>query len=211
MPLTTAESTAYTQLRKASGSEQAVPLSDSAVRALLAIGGVPCSASKSPIRRSGGKGGRQVDCLKDDKAYEFKIRITIAASGQGRWGEELQFPEEVRQSGYTPVLIVLDPTPNPKLEALVQAFQANAGLAFIGDDAWSHLKSEAGVEMSLFLQKYVREPLDSVYAAFDSSDVLPPLRLEQVAGGVIFELGNERHVIHRPNPGEVAAQPFSPR
>ena len=35
-----------------------------------------------------------MDCLCNDRAYEIKIRMTIAASGQGRWGEELEFPED---------------------------------------------------------------------------------------------------------------------
>ncbi|KKZ11424.1 MAG: hypothetical protein TQ37_07195 [Candidatus Synechococcus spongiarum 15L] len=63
-----------------------------------AIGGVPASARKSPVkRRKDSNKGRQVDCLCDNRAYEIKIRMTIAASGQGRWGEELDFPEDCRQ------------------------------------------------------------------------------------------------------------------
>lgn len=66
-----------------------------------AIGGVPASASKSPVRRSDNKAkGRQVDCVLDQKAYEIKIRVTIAASGQGRWREELEFPQDCQTSGY---------------------------------------------------------------------------------------------------------------
>jgi hypothetical protein len=168
-----------------------------------AIGGIPCSATKSPIRRTSGSGGRQVDCLKDDKAYEFKIRITIAASGQGRWGEELLFPREAMDSGYTPILIVLDPTPNPKLSELVKAFEDHSGLAFIGDDAWSHLKNEAGEEMGLFLDRYVRVPLDEVYEALDPGDPLPPLRVEQVPGGVVFRLGEADTTIQRPVPDDI--------
>jgi hypothetical protein len=51
-----------------------------------AIGGVPVSAAKSPVRRRGDeRKGRQVDCVhSDNRAYEIKIRVTIAASGQGR-------------------------------------------------------------------------------------------------------------------------------
>jgi hypothetical protein len=162
-----------------------------------AIGGIPCSAVRSPIRRSSGSGGRQVDCLKDDKAYEFKIRITTAASGQGRWGEEVLFPREARNSGYTPILIVLDPTPNPKLAELVKAFEDSGGLAFVGDDAWFHLKNEAGEEMGLFLDKYIRAPLDEVYAALDPADVLPPLRVELLAGEVVFKLGEASSKIDR--------------
>jgi len=55
-----------------------------------AIGGTPVSAARSPVRRHrDNKKGRQVDCLLGTKAYELKIRVTIAASGQGRWGEEI--------------------------------------------------------------------------------------------------------------------------
>ena len=84
-----------------------------------AIGGVPCSSRDSPVRRQlDTSRGRQVDCLRGNHAYEFKIRLTIAASGQGRWQEELDFPTDCRHCGYKPILIVLDPTPNPRLEEL---------------------------------------------------------------------------------------------
>ncbi|MDR1513700.1 MAG: hypothetical protein LBS56_09520 [Propionibacteriaceae bacterium] len=167
-----------------------------------AIGGIPCSAAKSPIHRASGSGGRQVDCLKDDNAYEFKIRITIAASGQGRWTEELLFPQEAKNSGYTPILIVLDTTPNPKLAELVKAFEDHSGLAFVGDDAWSHLKNEAGEEMGLFLDKYIRVPLDEVDEAIDPGALLPPLRVEQVTGGVVFRLGETSTRVDRPVPDD---------
>ena len=87
-----------------------------------AIGGVSVSARNSPIRRTRGpKRGRQVDCIRDNRAYEFKLRVTIAASGQERWREELEFPQDCRNSGYVPVLLVLDSTPNPKLGKLYQS------------------------------------------------------------------------------------------
>lgn len=54
------------------------------------IGGVPYSDKKSPVRRRSGKGSRQVDCLRGNDAYELKLRVTIAASGQGRWDAELE-------------------------------------------------------------------------------------------------------------------------
>ncbi|WP_322493724.1 hypothetical protein [Chloroflexus sp.] len=79
-----------------------------------AIGGVSLSAAKSPIRRHRDPSrGRQVDCIRDKFAYEIKMRVTIAASGQGRWQAENDFPVDCRMSGYVPVLIVFDPTPNP--------------------------------------------------------------------------------------------------
>ena len=112
-------------------------------------GGVPASARKSPVRRrKDGNRGRQVDCLRENRAYEIKIRMTIAASGQGRWGEELDFPEDCRHSGYVPVLIVLDPTPNPKLEELRAAFLDAGGEVHIGQNAWAHLKNLAGPTMA---------------------------------------------------------------
>lgn len=50
-----------------------------------ALGGVPFPAKKSPVKRAEDPTkGRQVDCVVDRDAYEFKIRVTIAASGQGR-------------------------------------------------------------------------------------------------------------------------------
>ena len=65
-----------------------------------AIGGFPVAASRSPVkRRSNTSKGRQVDCVRDSDAYEFKMRVTIAASGQGRWQEEVIFRSTVSQAG----------------------------------------------------------------------------------------------------------------
>ena len=94
----------------------------------------------------------------------MKVRVTIAASGQGRWGEELDFPVDCVNSGYLPVLLVLDPTPNPKLDELRKVFLENNGLVFIGDEAWQHLDAEAGPTMATFLEKYVRKPISDLPA-----------------------------------------------
>ncbi|GAG76238.1 unnamed protein product, partial [marine sediment metagenome] len=92
------------------------------------IGGVSYSASKSPIRRTGDTTkGRQVDCIYDDFAYEFKMRVTIAASGQGRFKEELSYAEDCKSSGYKPVLIVLDPTPSARLDELIKEYEEYNG------------------------------------------------------------------------------------
>ena len=108
------------------------------------IGGVAASSASSPVRRRSDKNkGRQVDCIRQNKAYEFKLRVTIAASGQGRWQEELEFPEDCQASDYTPVLIVLDPTPNPKLDELVKAFLGSDGEVYVGNAAWNHLQEAA--------------------------------------------------------------------
>ena len=119
-----------------------------------AIGGVPAGTRRSPIYREGDvtKGQRQVDCIRDDVAYEFKLRVTTAASGQGRWQEELDFPRDCKASGFTPVLIVLDPTRNEKLDALERAFIAHGGEVHIAD-AWPYLNGLAGATMTIFLER----------------------------------------------------------
>lgn len=156
-----------------------------------AIGGVPLSAKKSPVKRSGGSGGRQVDCLLGDRAYELKLRVTIAASGQGRWGEELSFPAEAKECGYTPALLVLDSTENDKLTELTAAFEDAGGMAYVGDAAWQHLEDEAGETMSTFLEKYVRHPMQDLLAAV--TDELPPMTLTLEGHVVSFKMGD--HVL----------------
>ncbi len=136
-----------------------------------AIGGVPVSAKKSPIRRRADAGkGRQVDCIRQKKAYEIKLRVTIAASGQGRWNEELEFPADCRASGYAPVLIVFDPTSNPKLTQLQKAFLDQKGEVYVGPAAWRHLDEAAGPTMAKFLDRYVRDPMQALL-----KEVLPRL------------------------------------
>ncbi len=153
-----------------------------------AIGGTPASATKSPVRRRGNESkGRQVDCLRGSNAYELKLRVTIAASGQGRWAEELGFPQDCRDSGFVPLLIVFDPTSNPKLTELIAAFRGAGGEAFVGDDAWAHLKEQAGVRMAAFLEKYVRKPLQAVLQS--APEALPELNMSMSADLVVFRVG----------------------
>jgi len=167
-----------------------------------AIGGAPVSAKQSPIKRAGDASkGRQVDCMLKRRAYEFKIRVTIAASGQGRWREELQFPRECRLSGFVPVLIVLDPTPNPKLEALTKVFLAEGGEVYSGAKAWEHLEGLAGPTMARFLETYVRAPIEALL--LEASDELPDLSLAMTAGSIVVSVAGERLVIERqPNGSE---------
>lgn len=133
-----------------------------------ALGGIPYGARNSPIKRtSDGNKGRQVDCIVGRDAYEFKLRVTIAASGQGRFGEELDFARDCKESGYVPILLVLDPTPSSRLDDLKSAFERFGGRAHIGDEAWQHLEDEAGVTMATFVEKYVRRPI----AALDDHSV----------------------------------------
>jgi hypothetical protein len=128
-----------------------------------ALGGTPASAKKSPVKRQEDPSkGRQVDCFLDNRAYEIKMRVTIAASGQGRWSEELSFPGDCRASGFVPVLVCFDGTPNPKLAALVKMFEIEGGQVFVGDAAWAHLKEVAGQTMSRFIELYVRTPIEEL-------------------------------------------------
>lgn len=133
-----------------------------------AIGGEPKSAREKVVRRSeDATKGRQVDCWKIQSdgralAYELKLRVTIAASGQGRFAEELSFARDCRNSGAIPVLVVLDPTENNKLTGLQDAYRREGGHAFIGDDAWRHLEDQAGRTMASFIERYVREPVERV-------------------------------------------------
>lgn len=171
-----------------------------------AIGGVPFGAKKSPIRRIGTDGGRQVDAICDEsrRAYEFKVRVTIASSGQGRWREGLSFPVEARESGYTPVLVVLDPTENPKLTELSKAFVDAGGMVYRGDKAWEHLKEEAGEVMSRFIDRYVEEPLQKLLQ--EAPEKLPSflLTLDHDSNNIRITVGDEALDITRDPIAELA-------
>jgi hypothetical protein len=170
-----------------------------------AVGGVTLSHSKSPIRRRGDASkGREVDCLLGKRAYEIKLRVTIAASGQGRWGEELDFPLDCKASGYQPVLVVLDPTPNPKIEELKRAFLEAGGEAQVGDDAWKHLENTAGETMGLFIERYVRVPIQSLLT--EAPITLPDLRLSMVKERIVFAIGEEKLYVRRGG-AELATDP----
>lgn len=162
----------------------------------LAIGGTPVSSAKSPVRRTHNESkGRQVDCIRDKRAYEFKVRLTIAASGQGRWSEELDFPVDCRNSGFVPVLIILDPTSNQKMTELSKAFTDAGGEVYIGDQAWKHLDAEAGPTMARFLDKYVRKPITELLEY--APDVLPEMTLRMTSDAITISVGDEQLRIGR--------------
>lgn len=161
-----------------------------------AIGGTPAPARKSPVKRHRDTSkGRQVDCILEKRAYELKIRVTIAASGQGRWQEELDFPVDCRHSGFTPVLVCMDATRNDKLDALIAAFRREGGEAHIGDDAWNHLEASAGATMSVFLEHYVRGPLRAMLR--EGVGELFDLRAVSRAGKIEISVGSETLRIER--------------
>jgi hypothetical protein len=171
-----------------------------------AIGGVPYSAKKSPVKRGGqGSQGRQIDCVVGNKAYEIKIRVTIAASGQGRWGEELEFPKDCETSGFQPILVVLDPTPNSKLDELCRAFINAGGEVYIGTQAWRHLAEVAGSTMARFLELYVHQPLRLLVS--EIPDQLPELRVRFDTDKIIMEIGTEYLLIQRTATENLLAEP----
>lgn len=165
-----------------------------------AIGGIPYSAKNSVVKSHRDGKGRQVDCLIEDgnvkDAYEFKVRVTIAASGQGRWTEELDYPVDCNVSGYRPILICLDGTPNPKLRQLVAAFEREGGKSFIGEAAWSHLDELAGETMAKFLDQYIREPLNRLIAE-ETVQPLPELTARDHGGTLSIIIGDEELRIER--------------
>ncbi len=175
-----------------------------------AIGGEPKSARDKVVRRTNDNSkGRQVDCWKvtpegHSFAYEFKLRVTIAASGQGRFAEELSFAEDCETSGATPILIVLDPTMNHRLVDLQAAYEARGGSAFLGAKAWEHLEEQAGSTMSRFIEKYVRQPVAEVSSyeadqerkAKPSHENLLPLLASYENNELILKLGShERRIL----------------
>ncbi len=163
-----------------------------------AIGGAPAAAAKSPVRRRKDRSkGRQVDVVKGELAYEIKLRVTIAASGQGRWSEELDFPIDCVESGYVPVLVVFDSTANTKLSELQRAFKDVGGLTYVGESAWNHLETSAGSTMAVFLDKYVKEPLANLLDAVPAELELPDLSLSQTSGSIIVTVNEESVVTPR--------------
>ena len=168
-----------------------------------AVGGVSASVRRSPVRRRGSpEKGRQVDCIKGDHAYEIKLRVTIAASGQGRWREELDFPGDCRESGFVPVLVVLDATPNPKLDELCKAFKSEGGEIYIGELAWKHLNEMAGPTMASFLDRYVHGPIQALMGG--ASHLLQPLTIHTEAKNIEIAIGKESFSIVRDSEEEAA-------
>ncbi len=163
-----------------------------------AIGGMSYGHKASPIKRHTDKSkGRQVDCVDGKTAYEFKMRVTIAASGQGRFQEELDFAKDCKESGYTPVLLVLDPTPSSRLEDLSDEYMKYGGRAYIGPDAWTHIEEKAGDVMGKFVERYVRVPLVQVD---QNAATLLPLSIIDNGSNISVQLGSQQFTIPRVRP-----------
>ncbi|EJY5651580.1 hypothetical protein OGN88_001737 [Vibrio cholerae] len=133
------------------------------------LGGEPVGSRNSPVKRLDVNGrptnqGRQIDCLvpTSNRTYELKLRVTIAASGQGRFGEELSFAEESSAAGFVPVLLVLDPTPSNRLTELSEKYLSCGGAFYHGEDAWNHMEQEAGDVVSVFIEKYIKPAIQGI-------------------------------------------------
>ncbi len=133
------------------------------------LGGEPVGSRNSPVKRLDANGrptnkGRQIDCLvpSNNRTYELKLRVTIAASGQGRFGEELSFAEESQAAGFIPVLLVLDPTPSNRLTELSDKYLACGGAFYHGEEAWEHMEQEAGEVISVFIEKYIKPAIQGI-------------------------------------------------
>jgi len=166
------------------------------------LGGEAVDAKSSPVKRIGENGepkkeGRQIDCYVEDEklAYEFKIRLTIAASGQGRWEEELSFPRECVAAGIKPVLIVLDPTTSNRFVQLSDLFMSLGGLVFVGEAAWRHIEERAGPTMASFVENYIKPALDAA-SEFDTTQ-LDPITMTWSPSSVIIRIGDKEHKIKR--------------
>lgn len=166
------------------------------------LGGEAVGSTNSPVKRLDENGkpkatGRQVDCYigAENLAYEFKIRVTIAASGQGRFGEELSFPKECKAAGITPVLIVLDPTPSNRLTELSQVFKDNKGLVYVGEQAWKHLEDKSGDIMSHFIDNYIKPPLKTINE-FDTSK-LSSIKLTWDSDKIVIQGDSKNYKINR--------------
>ena len=166
------------------------------------LGGEPIGARNSPVKRLDGDGkpiqnGRQIDCFvaEGNLAYEFKLRVTIAASGQGRFSEELSFPRECKAAGFTPVLLVLDPTSSPRLTELAEEFINADGIAMTGEEAWEHIEDSAGQILSTFVTKYIRPAIDAI-GVIDNRTPLS-LNLSWGEKSISIASGNAKYEIRR--------------
>ncbi|HEX3803410.1 MAG TPA: hypothetical protein VHV75_11275 [Solirubrobacteraceae bacterium] len=183
-----------------------------------ALGGTAYGSRNSPIHRKPPDarteplGRRQVDCVVENGrgfyAYEVKIRITDAASRQGRLNEELSFPADCKYSNHVPRLLVFDPTPCTTLDTVVAAFEREGGEVFLGQAAYDHIGATAGPAHAEFLRRYVAEPLkkyEDTIPDFGAGRALADLRLSAAPEAIRLEIaGFDPYIIERDvEPGTV--------
>lgn len=166
------------------------------------LGGTPVSHSNSPVKRINDMGemtseGRQVDCFIEDtkEVYELKMRVTIAASGQGRFKEELSFPHEAKESGLIPILVVFDGTESDLLEKLKKQFEKNGGKCFVGQNAWDMLYEKAGKEMGLFISKYIYPPVQAMERFINGNPA--SINIDKTECSIVISDGRNKYMIDR--------------
>lgn len=166
------------------------------------LGGESVGARNSPVKRLDSRGkatgeGRQIDCFVPSlkRVYELKMRVSIAASGQGRFSEELSFPRECAAAGFTPILLVIDPTPSNRLEELEKAFLDACGQCFKGQDAWRHMEDAAGEVVSAFIERYIKPPLQAFKDGYP--DMPSSATLMWSKDEVVIEIAGSRYAIPR--------------
>lgn len=166
------------------------------------LGGESVSHKFSPIKRIDDNGkptneGRQIDCYIEEakEVYELKLRVTIAASGQGRFNEEMTFPYEAQRAGLKPILIVFDPTPSTLLDKLKEKYASAGGSYAIGDAAWTYLKERAGKEMGEYIIKYIKPPISRMEK--EKKDIPDSVKLSVKDNNLIIENDNNQYVIPR--------------
>ncbi|WP_461225236.1 hypothetical protein [Lacticaseibacillus suihuaensis] len=167
------------------------------------LGGTSLGAKVSVVHRLNAQGeptpeGRQVDCYvaATQTVYELKMRMTIAASGQGRFSEELSFPKEAAAAGLTPVLVVLDPTPSPRLAELRQAYLDAGGSCAVGEAAWQLLAASAEAGMNTFIETYIHPVFAAAAAGITPQPTAITLRNQGGAIEISDDTGR-RYTIHR--------------
>lgn len=166
------------------------------------LGGVSVSHTSSPVKRINEGGyrtneGRQVDCYIEEtkEVYELKMRVTIAASGQGRFKEEMSFPYEASESGLTPILIVFDETESTLLTKLKAQFHKYGGKCYIGQASWDMLYERAGKEMSLFIRKYIYPPIQTMGQLIDSNPQF--IQMKNCGSAIIISDSKNEYKINR--------------
>jgi len=166
------------------------------------LGGEPRSAKNSPVKRIDDNGnstsnGRQIDCYIEEskEVYELKMRVTIAASGQGRFSEEMSFPYEAQMAGLIPILVVFDNNESTLLTKLKNRYIECGGKYYIGNDAWNILQERAGKEMGIFINKYIYPPISSMEKCLQSNP--QEITLSNKESKIIISSSKDKYVIDR--------------
>ena len=100
---------------------------------------------------------------------------------------------------------VLDPTPSSKLDELRAVFLNAGGEAYVGQDAWAHLKDLAGATMARFLEQYVHAPLQVLLT--EEPARLPDLLLTMGDKHLTVRVGDEEFSIARTRAGDTEDGP----